>query len=286
MPPASTTPFALDDTSLVDSLRHPQAAAIRSLLAPSAEAGRHSILIDDEDNILRAVDAGITIRSVLNSDCTTFSDNLRRRLPSTARHYTVARRTCKKLFGNDKVSRVFAVADAPPPHSLDALFSTGRDIVVLDGIGISGNIGAIIRTSVAMAAGGIALVNTRAADLFDRRVIRASRGLLFALPLVTTTTEELIDFCSRHDRPLLVTAPAGQRSLDEIPSSQPAAMVFGAEKSGCSRQLADAATLRVTIPTTAAVESLNVAAAAAIALHSRYRFNSARLQEERARTPC
>jgi TrmH family RNA methyltransferase len=286
MPRTSTTLFALDDTSLIDSLRHPQSATIRSLLTLSAETARHSILVDDEDNILRALNAGIAVRSIFQSDSVTLSDDLRQRLPSTARHYTVARRTCTKLFGNDKVSRVFAVADSPPPQSLDALSATERDIVVLDGISIAGNIGAIVRTAVALAAGGIALVNTRAADPFDRRVIRASRGFLFALPLVTTTTEELIDFCSMHDRPLLVATPAGERSLDEIPSSRPAAMVFGSEKASCSRQLADAATLRVTIPTIAAVESLNVAAAAAITLHSRYRFNSARLHKERARTPC
>lgn len=280
---ASPSSLALDgptETSSIDSLLHPQAALIRSLLRPSTDgATRRSILIDDEENIRQALAAGLAIRSIFRSDDAALSAGLRRQLPATAHHYTVARRTCKKLFGNDRLSRIFAIADAPSAHTLDELSCSGRDFVILDGIGISGNIGAIIRTSAAMAVGGVVLVNAQSVDLFDRRLIRASRGHLFRLPVVTTTAAELIDFCSAHELPLLVTTPRADESLSRISSSRPVAIVFGAEKTGCSRELAEAATLRVAIPTNAAVQSLNVAAAAAITLYGRYPFNSARLQE-------
>jgi TrmH family RNA methyltransferase len=144
-------------------------------------------------------------------------------------------------------------------------------------------VGAIIKTSAAMAAGGMVLVNTQFLNPFDRRVIRASRGCLFGLPIVTTTAEKLVEFCATHHLTLVVTKPGTDHRLEELSPADPAAIALGAERTGCSRVLADAATLRVTIPTDGGVESLNVAAAAAIALYSRYRFNSTRLRnDERA----
>jgi TrmH family RNA methyltransferase len=263
---------------LIDSLLHPQAALIRALLTRSRQkVGNGLILIDDEENILRAIDSGVVIRSIVRSCDTTIPDDLRRRLPPDVQSYEIAKRTCKKLFENDKVSRIFAIADAPQPQSLDALLATRRDIVVLDSISIAGNIGAIIRTSSAMGIGGIVLLDAESMDIFDRRVIRASRGYLFALPVIAATAGELIRFCALRGMPILVTLPRAGTAVSEISLlPDPLAIVYGGEKTGCSQMLIDAATLRVEIPTNPAVESLNVAAAAAIALYCRYNFNRSR----------
>ncbi|HEY5568673.1 MAG TPA: TrmH family RNA methyltransferase [Gammaproteobacteria bacterium] len=263
---------------LIDSLLHPQAALIRALLTRSRQkVGNSLILIDDEENIVRAIYSGVVIRSIVRSCDTTIPDYLRRRLPPDVQSYEIAKRTCKKLFENDKVSRIFAIADAPQPQSLNALLAARRDIVVLDGISIAGNIGAIIRTSSAMGIGGIVLVNAESTDIFDRRVIRASRGYLFALPVIAATAGELIRFCALRGMPIVVTLPRAGRAVSEISLlPHPLAIVYGREKTGCSQMLIDAATLHVEILTNPAVESLNVAAAAAITLYCRYNFNRSR----------
>lgn len=260
--------------SVVDSLLHPQAALIRGVLAGSEGDGGRLILIDDEDNIVQALRAGLNVRAVFRSGHATFSPDFERRLPPTVSHYEIAWRTCKKLFGNGRLSRIFATADRPPPRSLDALLPLTRDIVVLDGVGISGNIGAIIRSCVAMGARGLVLVNAETADVFDRRVIRASRGHVFASGIVTAAVQNLIEFCARHGLPLVVTEPRASTTIGALSHMpRPLALVYGSEKGGCSPLLRQAATLSVGIPTLATVESLNVAAAAAIALYSRYPFN-------------
>ena len=268
----------LRTAALIDSLRHPQAALIRALLTRSRHgAGNGPILIDDEENILRAIRSGVVIRSLVRSSETVISEDLHRRLPPAVQRYEIGKRTCKKLFENDKVSRIFAIADAPQPQSLEALLAARRDIVVLDGVSIAGNIGAIIRTSSALGIGGIVLLNTESTDIFDRRVIRASRGYLFALPVIAATAAELVQLCAVRRMPILVTLPRAGTAVSEIASLPHAlAIVYGGEKAGCSQLLMDAASLRVEIPTNPAVESLNVAAAAAIALYCRYNFNRSR----------
>src|SRR5215813_7215208 len=267
------------DSSAVDSLLHPQAVLIRRLLTPSErrEIG-DLILVDDSENIVQAIRAGVTIRSVFHSSDTALCAGVQQTLPPTVTIYTVLRRTCKKLFGNEKASRIFAIAEKPSPQSLDVLPATRRDIVVLDGIGIAGNIGAIIRTASAMGVGGIVIVNTDDLGIFDRRVIRASRGYVFGLRVVKATVQELIQLCTLNGMPLLATIPHSGTPVSKISSLLgPLAIVYGGEKEGCSAALLEAANLCVEIPMTRNAESLNVAAAAAITLYCRYPFNSGRL---------
>src|SRR5262249_51857928 len=143
-------------------------------------------------------DAGVTLHSVFYAGDEVVSEDLKRRLSPRVAIHEVARRTCKKLFENDKISRVFAIAEAPAALGLGALVTIPRDIVILEDVSISGNIGAIIRTSLALYVGGVVLLNTDPVDVYDRRLIRASRGHIFSLPVVTATTEELLLFCEQQ----------------------------------------------------------------------------------------
>lgn len=259
---------------LVDSLLHPLAVEIRQLLSRPEKAALARILIDDEENILEALRAGVRLRSLFHAGEEAISAQLRHALSPEVTIHEVAKRTCKKLFGNEKISRVFAIAETPSPAALSVLAEVPQDIVVLEDVSISGNIGAIVRTSVALGAGGLVLLNTDPVDVYDRRLIRASRGLVFALPVVTATTAELIEFCRQQQLSLLVTMPHARTSLHEVAElPRRVAIVFGSEKRGCSQELVDAATLHVTIPMSPKVESLNVSAAAGIVLFNRARFN-------------
>ena len=265
---------AQKESGVVDSLLHPLAILIRQALALPSRIEHNLILIDDEENILQALDAGVEIHSLYSSGDEMLSPQLRRKLPSGMSVHEIARRTCKKLFENDKVSRVFAIARTPAPRRLDNLLETSRDIVALEDLTISGNIGAIIRTSLAFGAGAIVLLNAHPADVYDRRLIRASRGHVFSLPVVTATTEEYIEFCQQRQIPILVMAVQGDHEIQDVASLASRLMiVFGSEKDGCSEALTNAATLRVQIPTDAKVESLNVSTAAGIMLYSRVWFN-------------
>ena len=263
-----------ENAGVVDSLLHPLVILIRRVLTRSSRQELNLILIDDEENIMQALDAGVEIYSLYYSGSETPSKELMRKLPRNVKLHEVARRTCKKLFENDKVSRVFAIACPPMTSGLDGLLKISRDIVALEDLTISGNIGAIIRTSLAFGVGAIVLLNAEPVDIYDRRIIRASRGHIFSLPIVTATTEEFITFCKQNSLPILVMAAQTDHPVHEAASlPKRLAVVFGSEKDVCSQTLRDAATLQVQIPTDAKVESLNVSTAAAIMLYNRTWFN-------------
>jgi tRNA G18 (ribose-2'-O)-methylase SpoU len=259
---------------LIDSLLHPLAQPIRQLLTRTGRQELDRILLDDEENILQALEAGVEIESVYYAGDEVISDELRKKLTAGATIHEVAKRTTKKLFENDKISRIFAIAETPKSIGLEALKTITKDVVVLEDLSISGNIGNIIRTSLALGVGGIILLNMDPLDIYDRRLIRASRGYVFSLPIMTAPTNQLIDYCKQNNQPLLVTSATATRTVDEIASiPERLLIVFGSEKEGASPEIERAATLQVRIPINEKVESLNVSAAAGITLYNRVRFN-------------
>jgi 23S rRNA (adenosine1067-2'-O)-methyltransferase len=260
--------------NLVDSLLHPQALIIRKLLTRPGRIELNRILIDDEENIFQALEAGVELESIYYAGDELVSDELKKKFAPTLNIYEVAKRTTKKIFENDKITRIFAIAKTPKPLSLDAIKKIQKDMVVLEDVSISGNIGAITRTSLALGVGGIILLNTEHPDIYDRRLIRASRGYVFVLPIIATTTEEFIKFAKQNNLQVLVTNAHAEKLVQDISSlPQRLMIVFGSEKDGCSPALTAAATLQVRIPIDPRVESLNVSAAAGITLYSRAGFN-------------
>lgn len=259
---------------LIDSLNHPLAGPIRKLLTREGRRELNQILIDDEENIMQALDAGVEIESLYYAGEEVVSDTLRKNLTAGATIHEVAKRTTKKLFENDKISRMFAIAETPKPKGLELLKSIKKDIVVLEDVSISGNIGNIIRTSLALDLGGMILLNMDPLDLYDRRLIRASRGYMFSLPIMTASTKQFLEYCKANDETLLVTAMEAEKTVDEIASiPERLLIVFGSEKEGCSPEIEQAATMKARIPISEKVESLNVSAAAGITLFNRIQFN-------------
>lgn len=261
---------------LVDSLNHPLAGPIRKLLTREGRRKLNQIIIDDEENILQAIEAGVEIDSLYFAGEETVSETLRKNLTAGATIHEVAKRTTKKLFENDKISRIFAIAHTPQPVGLEALKTIKKDIVVLEDLSISGNIGNITRTSLALGVGGILLLNMDPVDLYDRRLIRASRGYLFSLPMITASTADFLDYCKKNNESLMVMDMHADKTIDDIATiSNRLLLAFGSEKDGCSPEIENAATMKVRIPISDKVESLNVSASAGITLYSRSKLNQA-----------
>ena len=140
-------------------------------------------------------------------------------------------------------------------------------LVVLDGIQDPGNVGAILRTAAAVGATAAATVGS-AADPFAPKALRASAGAVFLLPLLHfTTAAEAAAACVHAGLRVLVADPRGEILDTEASFRRPVALVFGSEGAGADRAWRDAGAETVRVPLTGAVESLNVAAAAAVLLY-------------------
>jgi RNA methyltransferase, TrmH family len=152
---------------------------------------------------------------------------------------------------------VLALFERPRTTAASLLARRDTIIVALDGVQDPGNVGTIVRLAAAFDAGGIALL-PGCADPFGPKAIRASAGAILNVPVVSVTSHELLE-CGL---PLFAAAGDGQ-PID--PPSHGAVLVFGSEGGGVSPEIKSAAT-PIAIVTSGRVESLNVAASAAILL--------------------
>jgi tRNA G18 (ribose-2'-O)-methylase SpoU len=160
-----------------------------------------------------------------------------------------------------------AVAELPAPASLDEL---GARIVVLGALDKGENVGAIARSALAFGASGL-LLDLAGAGPWQRSAIRASRGAVFGLR-VRRASDLAGDLRALGARGVLRigTAASGGAPLAALAASRsrPWALLLGSEAHGLPERVRAEIDLAVTIPLAPAVESLNVAAAAAIILHA------------------
>jgi TrmH family RNA methyltransferase len=248
----------------IDSARHPVARRIADVLRTRSE--RPSIFVlDDLENIEQAIACGVEVDSLYlstSADGSTFAG-----LDTQAPRYVLDDRVTRALFGEQKRPRVFALARAPRPPRLRDLSGTTGDIVILDGVRIVGNIGAITRTACALGAAGIVLVDSGLRTIWDRRLIRASRGLVFAAPVVLTTRAECAEFIRQEGLALAALSADAVEPLSSIRNARERlALAMGSEREGVSRELDALTTYRYSIPMASNVESLNVSVTAGIAL--------------------
>lgn len=150
---------------------------------------------------------------------------------------------------------------ARPAASLAAVLEGARLLVVLDGVQDPGNVGTIIRTAAAFGATGV-LLTEGCADPFAPKALRASAGTALLLPVVGAIRASLPKELEQRGIHLYAAAAGGRDERIELP----AALVFGSEGQGVSEELMRRSRV-VSIPIAPGVESLNVAAAAAILIH-------------------
>jgi TrmH family RNA methyltransferase len=128
--------------------------------------------------------------------------------------------------------------------------------VYLDGVGDPGNVGTIVRTAHALLDATVAL-GPGCADAFGPKATRASMGSLFARPPASVAGVEATP------EPRVALVAHGGEGLEALAGA--ATLCLGAEREGLRPEVLDACAVTVTIPLRGGTESLNVAAAAAVA---------------------
>ena len=161
---------------------------------------------------------------------------------------------------------VLALVDAPAPALPERL--AGADVVILDRVQDPGNVGAIIRTA---AAAGIRtlLATTGTAACWSPKVLRAGMGGHFVLDIHEGIAPDALPALLAV--PLAGTVLDGGQPLYGQDLRPPLAWIFGNEGEGIDPHLLPRLGLRLTIPQASGVESLNVAAAAAVCLFEQRR---------------
>lgn len=156
---------------------------------------------------------------------------------------------------------ILAVATEPRPQLPERAQGT---LLVLDQVQDPGNAGTLIRTAAAFGAERV-LVLDGTVDPWSPKVVRASAGTVFLLPVHRLSMEQALAWLEGGGVPLLV-ADADGEDVRGVSVDEPLALVLGNEGSGPRPEVRAAAWRVVALPMTAGTESLNVAVAGSILL--------------------
>lgn len=143
----------------------------------------------------------------------------------------------------------------------------GNKIVILEDIQDPGNLGTIIRSSVAFNVDTLVL-SSNTVDLYNPKVIRATQGMLFKLNIIIENNlEELIKNLKQNNYTIYTTNVKNGNSLKTIEKKDKVAIIMGNEGSGVSDKLNSLADKYLYIDMNKNCESLNVAVATSIILY-------------------
>jgi tRNA G18 (ribose-2'-O)-methylase SpoU len=231
-------------------------------LRTSLEAEHGLFIAEGATTIQRALDAGFEPRAFLGT-----AEKVERFAHAEVPVLVVTEDVLHGTAGYD-VHRgalaSFARRALPEPHDV---IRDARRVVVCEDLVDTTNLGLVLR-SVAALGWDAALLTPRCADPLYRRAVKTSMGVVFTLPWTRIHHRDGPGLLGDAGFSVAALTPDGETDLETFAPPERLALVLGAEGPGVSSRWRDAADHRLRIPMREGVDSLNVAAAAAIALHA------------------
>lgn len=232
------------------------------------EATHGLFLAEGEKVVRRSVEAGFRARSFLMAPrwLEGLSDVLDR---SAAPCYVVSEELAEAVTGFHVHRGALASLERKPLPSLAEVLDGARTVVALENIVDHTNVGAIFRSAAALGVDAI-LLSPRCADPLYRRSVKVAMGAVFSVPYARMDDwYDGVEELSKAGFTTVALTPAADavvieeavRGLDRV------ALLLGSEGPGLSRRWMASADRRAVIPMAAGIDSLNVAAASAVACY-------------------
>lgn len=179
--------------------------------------------------------------------------------------YTGGRELLTALTGYVLTRGVLCAMRRPAPQSIGEICRDARRIVVIDGVVDTTNIGAIFRSAAALGIDGV-LLTRNSCDPLNRRAVRVSMGSVFLVPWAwLDTPPDTLHELGFRTVAMALTSKSISITDPALRAEQKLAIIMGTEGDGLPAETIAKADYTVRIPMAHGVDSLNVAAASAVA---------------------
>lgn len=260
------TPQAADDPRL-----HDYTGLTDVALRRRREPAEGLFIAEGEKVVRRALRAGYRMRSLLLTPkwAGVMSDVID---AATAPVYVVGPELAEQVTGYHVHRGALASMERKPLPSAEGVLRTAHRIAVLEAVNDHTNIGAAFRSAAALGMDAV-LLSPSCADPLYRRSVKVSMGAVFSVPYARLEgwPHGLESLRTLGFEVLALTPDERAEALGEVASvrhGRRLAVLLGAEGDGLSAGALRAADRRVRIPMAHGVDSLNVAAAAAVAFYA------------------
>lgn len=214
----------------------------------------NKFLIEGEHLVNEAIKKGLVYELVVLEGIDLAFDNI---------HITyVSKDVMKKLSSMDSYSNVIGICHKQKEEDIKG------NILILDDIQDPGNLGTIIRSSVAFNIDTI-ILSPKTVDLYNSKVIRSTQGMMFHINIINRKLDEVIHELKEKEIPIYGTKVEYGEDVRSFPSKDKKAygLVMGNEGAGVSSEVLDMCDKYIYIDMNERVESLNVSIATSIILY-------------------
>jgi tRNA G18 (ribose-2'-O)-methylase SpoU len=232
------------------------------------EAAHGLFLAEGEKVVRRAAEAGFPARSFLMAPrwLDGLADVLER---SDAPCYVVSEELAEEVTGFHVHRGALASLERRPLPSVPEVLAGARTVVVLEDVVDHTNVGAIFRSAAALGVDAV-LLSPRCADPLYRRSIKVAMGAVFWVPYARLESwyDAVAELAKEGFTTVALTPAADALEIeDAVRGLDRVALLMGSEGPGLSRRWMETADRRAVIPMAAGIDSLNVAAATAVACY-------------------
>ena len=228
------------------------------------------IVIDGARELLRALDAGVTVETIYacldrcrSAACVELLERLG---PDDPRLVRIAEPALRRIAFGDRAEGVVGVAVRPALDLAALRLPADPLIVVVEGIEKPGNLGAIVRTADGAGADAVVVADPLT-DVHNPNAIRASLGTIFSVPLAAAPSDEVLARLRAGGERIVVARVDGAVAYTDLDLRGPVAIVVGSEAGGLTPAWDGPDVVAARLPMLGAADSLNVSAAAAVLLY-------------------
>jgi TrmH family RNA methyltransferase len=176
----------------------------------------------------------------------------------------------EKLAYGQRVEGIVAIARPPERRLADLSLPPDALVAVVEAVEKPGNLGAIVRTADAAGVAAV-LVVQGVTDLFNPNAIRASLGAIFTVPVLSATSEAVLDWLRARKFRLYAARVDGTVPYTKADFRQQTAIILGSEASGLSAAWQGTDVAAICLPMHGSVDSLNLSATAAVLFYEALR---------------
>ena len=236
---------------VISSLQNERIKNLSKLLEKKYRDLEGKFLVEGEHLVKEAKRANLLLEVIKCEDVLDDYD-----VPTTLVTYEVI----KKLSNTVSPQRIVGVVKKVEEKEL------GNKVLILDDIQDPGNLGTIIRSSLAFNVDSIVL-SIASVDVYNDKVIRSSEGMFFHINVVRRDILEIIDELHKLDYKVYGTKVDGGTIVDKLDVPSKFALVMGNEGNGVKEEILNQCDEYLYIDMNSAVESLNVGVATSIILY-------------------
>lgn len=179
----------------------------------------------------------------------------------------ISEKLFKTISDEENPGGVLLIVEKPKYRVEDYLSNKSRFVLILNELQDPGNLGTIIRTAAAFEI-DLCLLTEGTVDLYNPKVVRATSGFLFNIPVIENINiKEITQILSRLNFSIIAASSKEGENLEKANFRFPLALIIGNEGKGLNQEVLKLATYTVRIPISEKVDSLNAGVSAGILVY-------------------